>query len=773
MGICWQLPIFWVNSFLIRFCILPLFCLLTINTNHMRTYRLAGLLLLLLFRGLVFGQDSTATDLTKALLAFEEEAYAQALPFFREKVQAFPRDGMYQYYYGVCELYAGSVARAQEALRYASTQKVPVDNYLFLGRTYHKCYEFRKALAFYSRYVSNAGVVAKRNPLLELYKSQTENALFGLREFTLPEVLTRKCIHADSLFSVVEPTGGRLVSQLPFPVDSALAAVLCHAYLPEDMSAGEELILVLNNEGQKDLYRATLVQWDSISTPELMGDRINSPFDEAYPVLSADGATLYFASRGHFSMGDYDIYRSVWNWSEQQWSEAESIGFPINSVADDFYFVPGQDPEVVQFASTRFCDADSLWLFSVRKSHKVIYRDVFAADSLMSVAALEKVQMPKERSEPATATAQNTAYAFTEDANFLQKEAYDSLVQWALVYQVRADSVQWLLADERDQLQTTAQGNGKQQLMQSIVKHEREAYQLQKKADVCYQRVREIEQLNIARNPDLAKKMKQQHEGIEATSARSSQVDVRIVRGEPVPELLQVAAPKRLEKVVPVVDTVVKVQALGLKKNAADLYEGKGIPVDPAGVNGLVYRIQLGAFSRRLSPAQVKGLYPVVGHTIAGRGLVKYFAGEFFLYGSAQEALPMVRKSGFADAFIVARKDGKRLPVKQAKLIEQEALQGRKAAGSQSEAVETRLPGVRFVVRIPAAQDDAALVTFLEDLSVEKEKKWLDQGEMRVMQIGWYATFEGAQALKEQLAKSISGAIEIHALTRNHELPVK
>ncbi|OJJ23426.1 hypothetical protein BKI52_03435 [marine bacterium AO1-C] len=68
-----------------------------------------------------------------------------------------------------------------------------------------------------------------------------------------------------------------------------------------------------------------------------LGDQINSAYDEAYPVVSPDGKTLYFTRAGHPNNVDYDDDRrdqDIWyttRASTGQWSPAKNIGLPVNA----------------------------------------------------------------------------------------------------------------------------------------------------------------------------------------------------------------------------------------------------------------------------------------------------------------------------------------------------------------------------------------------------------------------------------------------------------
>ncbi len=69
-----------------------------------------------------------------------------------------------------------------------------------------------------------------------------------------------------------------------------------------------------------------------------LSDVINTKYDEDGVFMHPDGKTLYFSSKGHDSMGGYDIFRTV-KQDDGTWSEPQNLGFPVNSPDDDLYFV--------------------------------------------------------------------------------------------------------------------------------------------------------------------------------------------------------------------------------------------------------------------------------------------------------------------------------------------------------------------------------------------------------------------------------------------------
>jgi len=78
------------------------------------------------------------------------------------------------------------------------------------------------------------------------------------------------------------------------------------------------------------------------SQPQNLGPSINTKYDEDSPFFDIDESSLYFSSRGHKNMGDYDIFKSDLK-EDGTWSEPENLGYPINTVKDDRFLVISSD----------------------------------------------------------------------------------------------------------------------------------------------------------------------------------------------------------------------------------------------------------------------------------------------------------------------------------------------------------------------------------------------------------------------------------------------
>jgi hypothetical protein len=86
----------------------------------------------------------------------------------------------------------------------------------------------------------------------------------------------------------------------------------------------------------------------------------------------------------------------------------------------------------------------------------------------------------------------------------------------------------------------------------------------------------------------------------------------------------------------------------------------KPLPVNVNTPSGLIYRVQVGAFRKPIPNEAFRDFSPVSGDILAN-GLTCYMAGYFNSAQNAIKARKQIRTLGYADAFIVAYCDGKRI----------------------------------------------------------------------------------------------------------------
>lgn len=105
--------------------------------------------------------------------------------------------------------------------------------------------------------------------------------------------------------------------------------------------------------GGKDIYRIKKLPNGNWSLPYNLGSSINTANNEDDPFLHPDGVTFYFSSDGHNTIGEYDIFKSVFNSETNQFSTPENLGCPINTVGDDRFFVLSGDGKHGYYSSVK------------------------------------------------------------------------------------------------------------------------------------------------------------------------------------------------------------------------------------------------------------------------------------------------------------------------------------------------------------------------------------------------------------------------------------
>ncbi|MES2138331.1 MAG: OmpA family protein [Bacteroidota bacterium] len=119
-------------------------------------------------------------------------------------------------------------------------------------------------------------------------------------------------------------------------------------------------ISILNNGQQMLIYRDDLntngdiyeshLEGSSWTEPVSMGEPINSPDKEPSACISPDGGTIYFVSDRKGGLGGFDIWYSTKD-STGKWGEAKNMGAPINSTEDEDGLFIHSDGKTLFFSS--------------------------------------------------------------------------------------------------------------------------------------------------------------------------------------------------------------------------------------------------------------------------------------------------------------------------------------------------------------------------------------------------------------------------------------
>ncbi len=116
-------------------------------------------------------------------------------------------------------------------------------------------------------------------------------------------------------------------------------------------------------DGSRDLYTCSKTTSGNWSKPRKL--ELSTPYDDDCPFMHPDGKTLYFCSKGHSSMGGYDVFKSEKN-ENGSWGIPENLGFPINTAGDEVYFVISADGKQGFYASDKEGGLGQQDIYSIR-----------------------------------------------------------------------------------------------------------------------------------------------------------------------------------------------------------------------------------------------------------------------------------------------------------------------------------------------------------------------------------------------------------------------
>ena len=350
---------------------------------------------ILLVSNLVNAQSTLKSedDLKKsASELFENKKFVEAAPLYAQLLSLYPKEPDYNFKYGVCLLYSDpDKSKSLQYLAFA-TSKSSIDNraYYYAGRAYHLNYQFTKALKNYNRFKSSASSAEKKEYEVDQQIEMVKNGNELLRSINRLDVISKEKVSKSDFFRIYELEGlnGKLVVKpdefkSKYDRKNNESSIM---FLPDNASEVYFSSYGKNGDNGQDIYKVIRLGNGNWSEAVNVGNSINTPYDEAFAFILPDGRTMYFASKGHNSIGGFDLFKSTYDESISNWTEPVNLNFPFSTVDDDVMFVTTSDQSIAYFASDRNSVSDQYYVYKVGTTLKTpdmfVIKGKFVAENI-------------------------------------------------------------------------------------------------------------------------------------------------------------------------------------------------------------------------------------------------------------------------------------------------------------------------------------------------------------------------------------------------------
>ena len=339
--------------------------------NLIKTY---GFLFFIFFSFSLLGQENFKNEGERIKYAnnlFEDKKFIEAEPHMSNFLSN-KNNSEYNFKYGVCVLFkyadkSKSIPYLKKAIK---DSDVDPRAYFYLGRVYHYNYLFQDALNQYEKYKSISNTKQAKSLNLEMYMNMSRNGQSLMKNLSDIVVMDKKTTSVDKFnYSYdLKDIGGRILVTEEFQtkIDKKKnhKSIIYFPPLNQD-------ILFYSSYGEVgdnglDIYFKKRLSGGGWSSPKILPENINSPYDEDFPFLNSNGTTFYFSSKGHNSMGGYDIFRCNYDPTTNDFGPISNLDYKINSTDDDILYLVDKNNENAIFSSKRSSEGGMIDVYNVK-----------------------------------------------------------------------------------------------------------------------------------------------------------------------------------------------------------------------------------------------------------------------------------------------------------------------------------------------------------------------------------------------------------------------
>ncbi len=613
------------------------------------------------------GQELSKSDLEGlSLKKFKAGDYYAATRGYEKLIKIYPKEESFNYYLGRCYLHLNRVTEwSVKLLQYAASQSFNNDVHYYLAWSYYKIYEFDNAEISINNFIH----LARKKEIKQLSPQNLKTAIKIARK----ETQMAPKIYVEHSEQIILPQIGQiydpLIDGIFIPKDDAFVSSADKKqdysgfmYIPAKTQNGSRFYYPGINKKAKlgtDIFSSTRLTGLNFTLPtNLKG--INTDYNEDFPYFDSSSNTLYFSSDRPGGLGGFDIYKSVFNPETNTFEEPKRLEFPINSPGDDFLFVPDSGGGHAIFISNRVNKLGEYMAYQINLARPVAYNFPKSTEEIIQLANLpiytgaDVQNVVMEKPQP---MGEDNLKAF-----------HDDKLTKALDYQLRCDSLQNVILNCKAELKHETDQSKRKALFSTIAKAKKGIEKYQSEADNLFGESEILAGINQQETDDKALL---QADNIFQKTGEYMQVEKNMGGIKLLSYKTQVTTKDTSRQQAGKFPSEKKGPTSSFSILSSSPYsEDNPIPKDFQVPEGLIYRIQLGAFNQNLPVDAFGGLTPLMAEENTSGKITKYYVGIFKTSKEARDALEQVKSIGHKDAFIVSYYNQKKISIQTARELE-------------------------------------------------------------------------------------------------------